>query len=178
MRFLGQSVVEFELVNVIYDNIILKFIGGVIMSQEHISWLRNYLKETYQTPILENFLELQVIELEEGKVIYRTKIIDKHCNLYGFVHGGTLASISDVAMGGSCITLRKRVVTIDINVSYIKNAPVGSTLTAVGEVISNGNTIMRASGEIFNEQQQLLVRSQASYFVTGDFCENDYPQSK
>lgn len=147
------------------------------MTQEHLSWIRNYLKEIYQTPILENFLELQVIELAEGKVIYSTKIIDKHSNLYGFVHGGTLASISDVAMGVSCITLGKRVVTIDMSISYIKNAPTGSTLTAVGEVISNGKTIMRAVGEIFNKQQ-LLVRSQASYFVTGDFCENDYPQPK
>ena len=153
-----------------------KSIGGVIMSQEYLSWLQNYLKETYQNPILENFLELQVVELSEGKIIYRTKIIDKHCNMYGFVHGGTLASISDVAMGVSCITLGKRVVTIDMSISYIKNAPTGSIITAVGEVISNGKTIMRASGEIFNEQRQLLVRSQASYYVTGNFSEKDYPQ--
>jgi acyl-CoA thioesterase len=147
------------------------------MSLEHLLWVRNYLEETYQKPILENFLELEVVELEEGKIVIRTKVIDKHCNLYGFVHGGTLASISDVAMGVSCATLGKRVVTIDMNISYIKNVPVGSTLTAVGQVISNGKTIMRATGEIFNGEQ-LLVRSQASYFVTGDFCKDDYPQSK
>lgn len=147
------------------------------MSLEHLLWVRDYLEETYQTPILENFLELEVVELEEGKITYRTKIIDKHCNLYGFVHGGTLASISDVAMGVSCATLGKRVVTLDMNISYIKNVPVGSTLTAVGQVISNGKTIMRATGEIFNGEQ-LLVRSQASYFVTGDFCKDGYPQSK
>lgn len=147
------------------------------MTQEHLSWLHNYLKEIYQTPILENFLQLQVIELAEGKVLYSTKIINKHSNMYGFVHGGTLASICDVAMGVSCMTLGKRVVTIDMSISYINNAPTGCTLTAVGEVISNGKTIMRAVGEIFNKQQ-LLVRSQASYFVIGDFCENDYLNPK
>jgi uncharacterized protein (TIGR00369 family) len=148
------------------------------MSVEHLLWVQNYLKETYQTPVLENFLGLEIVELTEGKVIYRTKVIDKHCNLYGFVHGGTFASIADVAMGVSCATLGKRVVTIDMSISYIKNVPAGSTLTAVGEVISNGNTIMRATGEIFNEQQQLLIKSQASYFVTGNFCKDDYPQPK
>jgi acyl-CoA thioesterase len=56
-----------------------------------------------------------------------------------------------------------------MNISYIKSAPKGSTLTATGEVISRGKTIMRAVGEIFDEQGQLLVRSQASYYVTGDF---------
>jgi len=148
------------------------------MSQEHLLWVSNYLKELYQTPIFENFLGLQVVEIAEGKISYRTRTIDKHSNMYGFVHGGTFSSISDVAMGVSCITLGKRVVTIDMNISYIKNVPTGSTLTAVGEVISNGRTIMRAVGKIFDEQQQLLISSQASYFITGDFCENDYPRSE
>lgn len=142
------------------------------MSEDHISWVRDYLKEIYKTPILENFLGLQIGALEEGKVTYKVKIDDKHSNMYGFVHGGTLASISDVAMGISCITFGKRVVTIDMSISYIKNAPKGSTLTAVGEVISNGKTIMRATGQVYDEKQQLLVSSQASYYVTGDFNEN------
>lgn len=141
------------------------------MTERHLSWLREYYKEIYKTTILENFLELQVVELAEGKSTFSMRTAEKHSNMYGTVHGGTLASISDIVMGSSCLTFGKRVVTIDMNVSYIKSAPSGSTLTAIGEVISNGKTIMRASGEIFDEQGQLLVRSQASYFVTGDFVE-------
>ncbi len=142
----------------------------------NLLWLENYLKEAYQAPILENFLGLKLAELGEGKIILTAQIIDKHCNLYGFVHGGTLASISDIAMGVACITHGIRVVTIDMNVSYIKNTQEGSTITAIGQVISSGRTIMRASGEIYNDQQQLLVRSQASYFVTGDFNLKDFPK--
>jgi len=138
--------------------------------KEKLLWLQNYLKETYDTPILENFLGLEVSALEEGKIVYTAKIVDRHCNMYGFIHGGTLASVSDIAMGVACITLGKRVVTIDMNISYIKNAPAGSIITAIGQVVGNGRTIMRATGEIYCEQQ-LLVRSQASYFVTGEFGE-------
>lgn len=145
------------------------------MTPEHLAWVRDYLREINQTPILENFLDLQVVEVAEGKAVYRTKIAEKHSNIYGFVHGGTLASIVDVAMGVSCVTLGRRIVTIDMNTSYIKSVPTGSTLTVVGEVISNGNTIMRAVGEIFCEQQ-LIARSQASYFVIGDFTKDDHPQ--
>lgn len=143
------------------------------MTHDHISRLRKYLDDAYQTPILENFLKLEVVSLEEGKAVYRLQVAQEHSNMYGFVHGGTIASICDVAMGVACITLGKRVVTIDMNNSYIKSAPIESTLTAVGEVISNGKTIMRSSCEILNEQQQLVARAQASYFVTGDFVEND-----
>ncbi len=137
-----------------------------MMSQKYLSWLENHLNEVYQTPILENFLELQIVELTKGKIIYSTKIAEKHSNFYGFVHGGTLASISDIAMGVSCMTMGKRVVTIDMTTSYIKNTPTGSTITAIGHVVSDGKRIMRAFGEIFDEQQQLLVRSQASYYVS------------
>lgn len=143
------------------------------MTQEYLSWLYEYFNRTNQTAILENFLELQVDDLQEGRSIYKTKTSEKHSNMYGTVHGGTLASICDIAMGASCITLGKRVVTIDMNISYIRSAPKGITLTAIGEVISRGKTIMRAVGQIFDDQGQLLVRSQASYFVTGDFPEDN-----
>lgn len=146
------------------------------MSPEHLSWLNNYFKELYQTPILENNLNLEVENLSNGEAVLSAKIAEQHGNLYGYVHGGTLASIADVVMGVACTTWGKRVVTIDLNISFIKGAPIGSKLTAFGKVISNGNTIMRATAEIFNEQQELIVRSQASYFNTGDFNEKDYPQ--
>lgn len=146
------------------------------MTQEHLTWFRNYLKELFEIPILESFLELQILDIGEGKITFCTKIAEKHSNVYGVVHGGTLSAITDVAMGFACITLQKRIVTIDQNISFIKSAPTGSTLTTVAEVISNGNTIMRAEARIFDEQQQLIARSQASYFITGDFNENDYPQ--
>lgn len=142
------------------------------MSNKYITRVEDYLKELYKTPILENFLGLEIKELEEGKVTYQIRIKDLHSNLYGFVHGGTLASISDVAMGIACVTLGKQVVTIDMSISYIKNAKTGSIIKAIGEVISNGRTIMRATGQIFDENDQLLVSSQASYYITGDFNEN------
>jgi acyl-CoA thioesterase len=148
------------------------------MAQDYLSWLLEYYKEIYQTPILENFLGLEIVELIEGKSIFCTKTTEKYSNMYGTVHGGTLASISDIVMGASCITLGKKVVTIDMNTSYIKSVPSGSILTATAEVISNGNTIMRAVGEILDENNQLLARSQASYFVIGDFKEDVYLRLK
>ena len=144
------------------------------MSNERLLRIENYLREKYKMPSLENFLQLEIVKIDEGIVNYRAKIVDKHCNLYGVVHGGVLASIIDTVMGIACISLGKRVVTTDMSVSYIKNVTEGSTITAVGQVISNGKTIMRTVGQVFNEQQQILINSQGSYFVIGDFCEEDY----
>jgi uncharacterized protein (TIGR00369 family) len=148
-------------------------LGGFNMPQDHITWLQGFLKESYEAPILENFLNLEAVNIAEGKVILTAQTKDEHCNFYGTVHGGTLASISDIAMGISCVTLGKRVVTIDMSISYIKGAPKGCVLKAIGEVVSAGKTIMRASCEIYSGDQ-LLSRSQASYFVTGEFTEDSH----
>lgn len=145
------------------------------MAKGHLSWLYKHYQEICENPILENFLDTKLVKLEEGKSEFKIKTIDRHSNIYGTVHGGTLASICDIAMGTACLTYAKRVVTIDMNISYIKGAPSGSALTATGQVISNGKTIMRSIGCIFDEQGQLLVSSQASYYVTGDFVEHDHP---
>lgn len=144
------------------------------MSQAHLTWLRTYLENMYQNPILENFLGFEIVELADGKVVYRMQVIDKHCNKYGTVHGGTLASIADTVMGIVCVTKGKRVVTLDMSTSYIKNTSVGSILTAVGEVVSNGKTIVRTVCDIFHEEQ-LLVRSHGSFYVIGNFVEEDHP---
>jgi predicted regulator of amino acid metabolism with ACT domain len=42
--------------------------GDTIMTQEHLEWIHNYIKEIYQMPILENFLGLQIIEITEEKI--------------------------------------------------------------------------------------------------------------
>ncbi|KUK52867.1 MAG: Thioesterase superfamily protein [Desulfotomaculum sp. 46_296] len=73
------------------------------------------------------------------------------------------------------LTLGKSIVTIDLNISYIRNSPKGSVLTAVGQLISSGNSIIRTEGKVFDEQQRLLVVSHASYFITGNFLKNDHP---
>lgn len=152
--------------------------GGVIMSKEHLVWLKSYLEKNYNKSILENFLDPQIVEVIEGKVIYEMKIIDRHCNIYGYIHGGTLASIADVVMGVSCTTLGKRIVTTDLSISYIKNVNAGSTITAVGKVVSDGENIMRCTCKIFDEHEKILVQAQASYFVIGSFDEVNPPKVK
>jgi acyl-CoA thioesterase len=146
------------------------------VAKEHFLWIENYINVLSQKPVLERFLGLKLEEASEGKVVFSTKINSNQCNFYGFVHGAALASILEITMGLACISMGKLVVTLDLNTNYIKNAPEGSVLTAIGKVVSNGNTIMRATGKIVNGEQ-VLVRSQASYYINGDFDTNDYPIS-
>lgn len=145
------------------------------VTKAHLNWVKDYFRKACRTPVLENFLGAEVVSLAEGRSVCRMKTDAGHANIYGTVHGGTLAALSDFAMGVACVSTGRRVVTIDMNISYIKGAPSGGALKAEGEVISSGKRIMRAEGKIYSGRQ-LLVRTQASYYVTGEFHSGDYPR--
>jgi hypothetical protein len=50
------------------------------MSQTNLAWFRSYLEESYRTLGFENLMGLEIVELTEGKVIYKLKVEDKHQN--------------------------------------------------------------------------------------------------
>lgn len=143
--------------------------------KKHLDWVKGYFREACRTQVLENFLGAELTSLRRGRVRCAMKVRGEHGNIYGTVHGGTLAAISDFAMGVACVTTGRRVVTIDMNISYIKGAPAAGRLTAEGSVVSEGKRIMRAEGKVFCGRQ-LLVRAQASYYVTGEFHAGDFPR--
>ncbi len=147
-------------------------VGGTILTQEYLSRLQGRLEKTFQVSGLESDLGVKLEELQDGMVRLSLATAEKHGNVYGIVHGGILASLCDIVMATACVTLKKRIVTLDMNISYIKNAPIGSTLTAVGEVVHNGRTIVRTSGRIYHGEI-LLASAQASYYAKGDGIKMD-----
>ncbi|NLW25348.1 MAG: PaaI family thioesterase [Clostridia bacterium] len=144
------------------------------MTENELNRLKSYLTEIYSTNILEKFLDVKIVEISEGKAVYQMKIKPEHSNMFGIAHGGILASIADIIMGIPCFTLGKSVVTIDMNINFIKSVPLGTTITGIGQVTGNGNKIMRTIGKIFNEENQLVAQSQGSYYVTGEFNLENY----
>ena len=65
---------------------------------------------------------------------------DRHCNEYGFVHGGVIFALADYAFGLHTIGKKKPCVTMDMNIRYIRPAQVGNTLFAHAECIHEGRT--------------------------------------
>lgn len=143
------------------------------MTQEYLKRLCSRLEKTFQAAGMESDLGVKLEELREGMVRLSLATAEKHGNVYGIVHGGILASLCDIVMATACVTLKKRIVTLDMHISYIKNAPIGSTLTAVGEVVHNGRTIVRTSGRIYHGEA-LLALAQASYYAKGDGMQTDF----
>ena len=133
-------------------------------------WLMRHLQQLLQRNAFVQHLEIRLASLAFGKVtMFMPVKPEKHTNLYGVAHGGALASLADVVMGIACATYGNRIVTMELNINYLKNGQPNSDLHATGSVIHAGRQTMVAEGEIYDDQRVLLAKARGTFFVTGRF---------
>lgn len=124
----------------------------------------------YQANPFVQHLDMRIVRAKVGEVELEMMIQSNvHTNVYGIAHGGALMSLSDTAMGAACLTMQKKVVTIDMNINCMKAVPAGEKILAVGQIISNGNKIIVAEAEIKGEDGKIYAKSRGSFFVTENF---------
>lgn len=142
---------------------------GFLMTSEECL---DYLKKVYST---NNFCRLLGLEIESVKcgecVLKMTIDPEKHTNLYGIVHGGALESLADTALGVVCATMGERVMTVNFNMSFIRNIHPGETARAFAKVQHHGRTTMVVSVKLFDEDDKMMGHCTATMFVRGKFPE-------
>ncbi len=146
---------------------------GVVGMEKNAEWFKKNLVTIYDENPYINLLDISIEHLEEGAAELSMPVVaGKHTNLYNIAHGGALASLADSAMGIACATTGKKVVTLEMNINFIKGAVPQSIIKAVGKVIHNGKSTMVAESEIVDKENQLLAKTRGTFFVTGMFKAN------
>ena len=90
----------------------------------------------------------------------------KHTGPLGILQGGILTAFFDDTFGPlSYATLGKPMVTIDIQVHFIRNAKPGDTITIKAEIVSRGRQILFMKGEAKNQKGKLIATSTTSALI-------------
>lgn len=135
-------------------------------------WLTTKMLEIYGDNSYVKLLDMKIERLEEGYAEISMPIIaGKHTNLYDVAHGGALASLADTIMGVACATTGKKVVTLEMNINFIKSAVPQLALRGAGKIIHNGKSTMVAEGKIVDGHDNLIATARGTFFVTGMFEE-------
>lgn len=117
-------------------------------------------------------LGIELAYIEEGSVTLAMAVKDSyHVNAYGVAHGGALMSLADTAMGASCLSLNKKVVTLEFNINCIKAVPHGKTVLAQGKILHNGKQTIVAECEIVDDNATLYAKARGSFYVLDKFTE-------
>ena len=132
--------------------------------------LQQYLRKIYSQNSFVNLLEMKLIHVEPGNAILSMPIDPaKHTNLYNVAHGGALASLADTAMGVACASLGRRVVTLELNMNFIKAPDSGTVIRACGRVLHNGGHTLVVECDVLGEKEVLLGKARGTFYVVGKF---------
>jgi acyl-CoA thioesterase len=138
------------------------------MKQEQIQ----KIKDNYLTMIdkknFDHFINPDILRLDDGLAEVRWVPQPEHLNRFGAIHGGALAGLIDTVASIASLTKLKRIVTIELSVSYIKAATISNTILAKGVVIQAGKSLIRTTVELFNEDNQLITRGNLTFFILGE----------
>ncbi|WP_245154046.1 PaaI family thioesterase [Jeotgalibacillus proteolyticus] len=114
----------------------------------------------------DEFLGFQYERTDDKSVRVVLPIKQLYINSFGVVHGGIISSLADVAM---CNTVgvdennRQKVVTVDLNVSFLKGAK-GECLVAYAHAVKEGRNLTHADCLIYDEKDQLIAKAKGVFF--------------
>ena len=115
------------------------------------------------------FLGIEIVEMRPGYGKLTVKVDPNLTNPYGYAHGGVLSTLADsaaaVAIAGIVRGEGKRLVTVDMNITYL--SPVlGGVIEAHAKALREGR-IIPADVDIFNENK-LVAKAIATYIIVDE----------
>ena len=140
------------------------------MTEKNYEGLKKYFNEVYHSNPFVNLLEIKLSHIEPGFAELQMPVHQsKHTNLYHVAHGGAMASVADTAMGVACASLGRRVVTLELNMNFIKSAGSGTQVRAMGRVIHNGRHTLVVECDVLDADEVVLLKARGTFFVVGQF---------
>ncbi len=143
------------------------------VASSRLARLKQQLLKLYDSNPYVGVLRMKLEDIQIGAATLSMPVIQEiHGNLYGMAHGGASASLADTAMGVVCVTLGKRVVTLEMNINYLYSATPGDTITAFAKAIHDGQHTLVVEAELKDAAGRLLAKARGTFFVIGSFdCE-------
>ncbi len=139
-----------------------------MIKKDQIDKLKSQYLSMIEGKNFDHFIDPQIIQLKDGEAEVHWQAKSDHLNRFGSVHGGALAGLIDTVAAIASLTKMKRIVTIELNVSYIKAANITTKIIAKGKVIQAGRSLLRTVVELFNAEGELLTRGTLTFFVLGE----------
>ena len=104
--------------------------------------------------------------IEKGTATFEVTVDESHLRTLGIAHGGLVASLLDSVLGCASWTLAPsghHVVTVQLNINYIRPAWLGEVLTAVADVRHAGQMTAVSRGEVRTQTGALVAAASGTF---------------
>ncbi len=103
----------------------------------------------------------------EGKAVMSLRVMDRHKQIHGVVHGGILASLADTAGAMAAYPLLPkgtRLATVEMTINYLEPVDRGPII-AEARVLRLGRTLAVAECEIKDAEGKLAAKSLLTFAI-------------
>lgn len=136
-------------------------------NQNNMKSISDYINNFYEDNPFTKHLGVNIVSIDKGNVCVNLTIKYEHTNVYGIAHGGVIMSLCDMAMGAACLSVGKKVVTLDFNINILKSIDMKDIAIVKGMIIHNGRSTVIAECEVFNKDNKLCAKARGTFFVIG-----------
>ncbi|MFA7402439.1 MAG: PaaI family thioesterase [Pelobacteraceae bacterium] len=124
------------------------------------------LESGNRIPLLQT-LGIRLCEIGDRHAVMEVLVSDIHRNYFGGAHGGLLATLVDTVSFFPRPLLPSGTVctTTNLNVTYVRPAIPGDTLTARAELLHIGRRTASVSVQITNQEGKLVTHGTAALMI-------------
>jgi acyl-CoA thioesterase len=115
---------------------------------------------------LHEVLQIHFVEAAAGRARLEMVVAERHLRTFGMLHGGVMATLLDAAMGSAAMTLappENDVVTVQLNVNFIRAAWEGEALAATSEIVHAGRRTAVARSELRTADGALVASASGTF---------------
>lgn len=141
----------------------------VLVAGDGLSFLRGIIEGTHPAPPFADAMDFDLVEAEEGRVVFTGVPSARFFNPLGTVHGGWTATILDSAMACAAHSTLKpgeAYTTLEMKLNYVRPVmPESGKLRCEGRLIHRGGSVITSEGKLVDGRGKLLAHGTETCMV-------------
>lgn len=113
------------------------------------------------------YIGAKILEVKDGYARYMLPIKEELLHIYGGLHGGVIASLADISMAASVLSVignERKIATVNLNLQYI--APVKEGVAfAEARVVERKGSVVFAEVTIYSKDKEVVAKGNGIFHV-------------
>jgi uncharacterized protein (TIGR00369 family) len=141
----------------------------VLLAEDGSSFLTGMLNGRHPCAPYSDTMDIELVEVDEGRVVFVGKPSARYLNPVGTIHGGWAATILDGAMAycvHSTLKAGEGYTTIEMKINYVRPLlPSTGIVRCESKLIHRGSRTATSEGRLFDERGKLLAHGSESCMI-------------
>ena len=140
-----------------------------LVAGDGLSFLRGIIAGTNPAPPFADAMDFDLVEADEGRVVFVGTPSPRFFNPLGTIHGGWTATILDSAMACAAYATLKPgegYTTLEMKLNYVRPVmPDSGPVRCEGKLIHRGGTVITTEGRLVDARGKLLAHGTETCLV-------------